>query len=127
MTSRSKRARALTPAPSPRMRLPEMPSLTMATLAVAGLACRRCASTLGQLRSVLGLDVAPSVIESPNATMVPASAGAATSTAETQYQVCDIAASVNSGAEVKSPSFEIQVVRRAIEWALAGPVSPGAY
>src|SRR5690348_625294 len=96
-TSRSKRARALTPAPSARTRLPEMPSLTTAILAVAGLASRRWARTLGQLRSVLGVDVAPSVIESPKATMAAALAGAITSTLESQYHDCEVVASAISG------------------------------
>src|SRR6202034_3744487 len=85
-TSRSKRASALIPAPSLSRRFPEMPSLTMATSAVDLFAARRTASWLGQLASLFGVEVAPTVIESPNATMVPDFAGASTSTPSIQYQ-----------------------------------------
>jgi hypothetical protein len=46
-------------------------------------------------------------MESPNATMVAAAAGACTSTPETQYQACEVVASVSSAAVVKSPALEM--------------------
>ena len=48
MTSRSKRASALGPVLSCRMRLPPMPSLSTPMSAVFGLASRRRASSSGQ-------------------------------------------------------------------------------
>src|SRR4051794_12994953 len=59
--------------------------------------------------------------------MVAASVGASTSTPDSQYQDCEVTASVNSAAPVKSPGAEIQLVCRPREWTLAGPVSAGTY
>ncbi len=58
----------------------------MARFAVAGLAAKRVASWLGQLALASVVEVAPSVMESPNATMSPALAGAVTSTLDRKYQ-----------------------------------------
>ena len=80
MTSRSKRARALGPVTSLRMRLPPMPSLSTERLAVFLLASRRRASSSGQRALALLVVKAPSVMLSPRATTAALSAETLTST-----------------------------------------------
>ena len=84
-----------------------MPSLTTATSDVDLFAARRTASWLGQLLLVFGVEVAPSVIESPKATMALALAGATTSTPSIQYQSSRVVGSPMLGAPVKSPGCEM--------------------
>ncbi len=57
---------------------------------------------LGQLRLVFTVEVAPSVIESPNATMAAASAGAKTSTPESQHQYSAVVAPSMVACPVRS-------------------------
>src|SRR2546425_11882768 len=99
----------------------------IAMFAVSLLASSLCASMLGQLRFISGVERAPSVMESPNATIVPASAGARTSRLEIQYQFCDVIGSEIIGCPVMSPSLEIYAVRRAVACIVAGPVSLEKY
>src|SRR3989442_8935521 len=97
----------------------------IAMFAVSLLASSLCASMLGQLRFISGVERAPSVMESPNVTIAPASAGARTSRLEIQYQFCEVIGSTIVGCLVASPSLEIYVVCRAVACIVAGPVSLG--
>src|SRR2546430_10835513 len=98
-----------------------------AMLAVALPASSICARRLGQLRVISGVERAPSVMESPNATIAPASAGARTSRLEIQYQFCEVVGSEIIGCPVMSPSLEIYAVRRAVACIVAGAVSFGKF
>src|SRR5262249_22056033 len=102
-TSRSKRASALTPAPSASTRFPEIPRLRTDNFGTPVDERIRAASTLGQLRSASFVDVAPSVMESPNATIAAVSAGAMTSTDVIQYQERVVVASFSIGEPVTLP------------------------
>jgi hypothetical protein len=75
-TSRSKRARALSPMRSRNARAPEMPWLTTVTWTPALFS--RSARKSGQRWLASGVEVAPSVMESPNVTTARASGGAST-------------------------------------------------
>jgi len=75
---------------------------------------------------VPGVEVAPSVIESPNATIAAEASGASTSTPEMNIQAVEVAAPGNSTTDVESPAL-MYAVRRAIECLVAGPVSSGRY
>ena len=81
---------------------------------------------LGQLRSASFVDVAPSVIESPKATMAAAFAGAMTSTPEIQYHDRVVAASVSIGCAVTLP-LAIYVVCSPVACVVSWPLSPGTY
>src|SRR5207245_9243977 len=65
--------------------LPPMPALTTANL-LPSIACSRRASTSGQRSSPFIVEAVPSVIESPNATIVYASAGTIMSSASRKNQ-----------------------------------------
>ena len=109
-TSRSKRASALTPAPSLSTRLPLMPSLRTATVAPASLSRR--ASTSGQRLLVLTLELEPSVIESPNATIARAGAPGSTITPLRKNRLAKLSTAGNSELAVKSPAPETKAVCR---------------
>src|SRR3989442_5020066 len=92
-TSRPIRVNAGGPLPPLTMRLPAMPSLATAGARLPNLACSRAASTSGQRLYWSGWITPPascvlqrpSVIESPNVTIVPDAVPESTSTTATQY------------------------------------------
>src|SRR5215468_4722277 len=97
-------------APSPafeeskRTLFPPIPILITERCLVAGLACKRSASTLGQLRLVFGVDVVPAALDAPSTTIAPALAGAITSIPEIQSHDGVVVAPVSSAAPVTSPA-----------------------
>ena len=98
--SRSNRASALTPAlkaASLNTRLPPMPALSTPILALPGCAIKRSARRSGQRLFMSGVDAAPSVIESPKATIAPACSGAITSTRVRRNHDCVVATTGNAG------------------------------
>jgi hypothetical protein len=84
--SRARRANAFGP-PIPVLlsstRLPLMPLLSTLSRVGPGSATSRSDRASGHRRLALTVDLSPSVIESPNATTAPRTAGARTSTAVT--------------------------------------------
>jgi len=101
-TSRSKRSSALGPAPGDSTRFPEMPALTIA-LSGSFDANRRRARTSGQRAFESAFEPTPSVIEFPNVTITPVTAGLTTSIPATQGHVIRVVSGAKLADPVKSP------------------------
>src|ERR1700754_2922392 len=103
--------------------LPPMPALTTANL-LPVTACRWRAKSSGQRSSPLMVEAVPSVIESPNATMVLVPADALMSRASRKYQ--EVVEYGKPASSVRTPLFDalIYEVVSALACHVIGPVSP---
>ena len=101
-TSSSKRASAFVPIRSRSTRAPEMPSFSTETL--APVAAIRSASTSGQRLFSFGVELSPSVIESPKRTIERASGFASTRRPLRKIRELVVTSALTLASEVWSPA-----------------------